>query len=66
MRKIKLLKTAERVNEGAGVKLYRAFGYYDTPLFDHFLLMDEFRNDNPEEKLAGFPWLHHREKETIT
>ncbi len=66
MRKIKLLKTAERVNEGAGVKLYRAFGYYDVPLFDPFLLMDDFRNDNPEDYLAGFPWHPHRGIETIT
>jgi redox-sensitive bicupin YhaK (pirin superfamily) len=52
--------------EGAGVKLERAFGFGHTKDFDPFLLLDDFRNDNPEDYLAGFPWHPHRGIETIT
>ena len=52
--------------EGAGVKLQRAFGFGKTKDFDPFLLLDDFRNDNPEDYLAGFPWHPHRGIETIT
>ena len=33
--------------EGAGVKLQRAFGFGKTKEFDPFLLLDDFRNENP-------------------
>jgi redox-sensitive bicupin YhaK (pirin superfamily) len=52
--------------EGAGVKLQRAFGFGETADFDPFLLLDDFRNDNPRDYLAGFPWHPHRGIETIT
>jgi len=52
--------------EGAGVKLQRAFGFGDTTAFDPFLLFDDFRNDNPNDYMAGFPWHPHRGIETIT
>ena len=52
--------------EGAGVRLHRAFGFGKTEAFDPFLLLDDFRNDNPEDFLAGFPWHPHRGIETIT
>jgi redox-sensitive bicupin YhaK (pirin superfamily) len=52
--------------EGAGVKLHRAFGFGDTGDFDPFLLLDDFRNDRPEDYRAGFPWHPHRGIETIT
>jgi quercetin 2,3-dioxygenase len=52
--------------EGAGVKLQRAFGFGNTTDFDPFLLLDDFRNDHPEDYLAGFPWHPHRGIETIT
>ena len=52
--------------EGAGVKLERAFGFGDTTEFDPFLLLDDFRNDNPDDYRAGFPWHPHRGIETIT
>ena len=52
--------------EGAGVKLRRAFGFGDTGEFDPFLLLDDFRNDRPDDYLAGFPWHPHRGIETIT
>ena len=52
--------------EGAGVKLQRAFGFGKTKDFDPFLLLDDFRNDRPEDYLKGFPWHPHRGIETIT
>jgi redox-sensitive bicupin YhaK (pirin superfamily) len=48
------------------VHLKRAFGYNEVPLFDPFLMMDDFRSDNPDHYLAGFPWHPHRGIETIT
>jgi redox-sensitive bicupin YhaK (pirin superfamily) len=52
--------------EGAGVRLKRAFGYHEVPLFDPFLLLDDFHSDNPADYLAGFPWHPHRGIETVT
>ena len=52
--------------EGAGVHLRRGFGFGDPKEFDPFLLFDDFRNDNPDEYLAGSPWHPHRGIETIT
>jgi redox-sensitive bicupin YhaK (pirin superfamily) len=52
--------------EGAGVSLNRAFGFYEVPLFDPFLLLDDFGSGNPDDYLAGFPWHPHRGIETIT
>jgi len=48
------------------VHLRRAFGFGNTTDFDPFLLLDDFRNDRPEDYLAGFPWHPHRGIETIT
>src|SRR5213594_1178091 len=52
--------------EGADAKLHRAFGFGDTGEFDPFLLLDDFRNDRPDDYRAGFPWHPHRGIETIT
>lgn len=52
--------------EGAGVHLKRAFGFSQPKLFDPFLLLDDFRNDQPANYLRGFPWHPHRGIETIT
>jgi redox-sensitive bicupin YhaK (pirin superfamily) len=52
--------------EGAGVHLKRAFGYFQVPQFDPFLMLDDFHTSNPAEYLAGFPWHPHRGIETIT
>jgi redox-sensitive bicupin YhaK (pirin superfamily) len=46
--------------------LERAFGFGNTKEFDPFLLFDDFRNNNPADYVAGFPWHPHRGIETIT
>ena len=66
LRPVKKIIQTKPTLEGAGVKLQRAFGFGQTKDFDPFLLLDDFRNDNPEDYLAGFPWHPHRGIETIT
>jgi redox-sensitive bicupin YhaK (pirin superfamily) len=66
IRPVKRLATSKPTREGAGVHLRRAFGFGNTTDFDPFLLLDDFRNDVPEDYLAGFPWHPHRGIETIT
>jgi redox-sensitive bicupin YhaK (pirin superfamily) len=66
IRPVKRLIKAKPTLEGAGVHLRRAFGFGNTSDFDPFLLLDDFRNENPEDYLAGFPWHPHRGIETIT
>ena len=66
IRPVKHVVQSKPTLEGAGVKLRRAFGFGDTSEYDPFLLFDDFRNDNPDEYLAGFPWHPHRGIETIT
>jgi len=66
VRPVKQVIHAKPTMEGAGVKLQRAFGFGSTTEFDPFLLLDDFRNENPGDYLAGFPWHPHRGIETIT
>ena len=66
IRPVKRLIKSKPTIEGAGVHLRRAFGFGNTTDFDPFLLLDDFRNDVPEDYLAGFPWHPHRGIETIT
>lgn len=66
IRPVKTQSGTRTTLEGAGVKLERVFGFGDTSLTDPFLMMDDFRNDSPEDYQAGFPWHPHRGIETIT
>ena len=66
IRPVKQVVESQPAMEGAGVRLRRAFGFGNTSDFDPFLLFDDFRNDNPDDYLAGFPWHPHRGIETIT
>jgi len=66
IRPVKRIIESKPTIEGAGVRLRRAFGFADTGEFDPFLLLDDFRNDRPEDYRAGFPWHPHRGIETIT
>ncbi len=65
-RKIDQILKSKPTIEGAGVHLKRAFGYSEAPLLDPFLLLDDFRSDDPEDYIAGFPWHPHRGIETVT
>jgi hypothetical protein len=66
IRPVKRLVKAKPTLEGAGVHLRRAFGFGETADVDPFLLLDDFRNERPDDYLAGFPWHPHRGIETIT
>jgi len=66
IRPVKHESVAVPAREGAGVHLHRVFGFGDPSLTDPFLMMDDFRNDDPAKYLKGFPWHPHRGIETIT
>lgn len=66
IRPVRRIVKAKPAIEGAGVHLRRAFGFGNTSDFDPFLLLDDFRNDVPDDYLAGFPWHPHRGIDTIT
>lgn len=65
-RPVKSESLAQPTMEGAGVHLHRVFGFGDTSETDPFLMMDDFRNDDPAKYERGFPWHPHRGIETIT
>lgn len=65
-RKIKKIFRSKQTIEGAGVHLKRAFGSSEVGQFDPFLLLDDFRSENPNHYNKGFPWHPHRGIETIT
>src|SRR6188472_4160504 len=66
VRPVKRIVQSKPTIEGAGVRLRRAFGFGETSETDPFLLFDDFRNDRPDDYLAGLPWHRHRGIETIT
>jgi len=65
-RSVEEILPARETIEGAGVHLRRAFGHQQVPRLDPFLLLDDFRSENPAEFVAGFPWHPHRGIETVT
>jgi redox-sensitive bicupin YhaK (pirin superfamily) len=65
-RRIRKVFRSKPTIEGAGVHLHRAFANSEVPMFDPFLLLDDFRADKPEDYISGFPWHPHRGIETIT
>ena len=54
------------VTEGAGVRVRRTIGTQYLSYLDPFLLLDDFRSDNPDDYIAGFPMHPHRGIETVT
>lgn len=65
-RAVRSITASVPVTEGAGVQLRRAVGFHSHQEYDPFLLLDDFRSDNPDEYRRGFPWHPHRGIETIT
>jgi len=66
VREVRFSAPSKPTIEGAGVHLRRAFGHGQQELFDPFLMLDDFRGEDPSQYEAGFPWHPHRGIETIT
>jgi len=65
-RSIERMFSGKPTLEGAGVRLKRVFGFGEVPLFDPFLMLDDFGASDPQDYVAGFPWHPHRGIETVT
>lgn len=65
-RSLRSVIPAQRTSDGAGVNLFRSIGTQPMPMVDPFLMLDEFRTDDPKDYLAGFPDHPHRGFETVT
>ena len=66
IRGIKQIIRGMDTSDGAGVKLKRILGSLELDHLDPFLLLDEFKNDDPKDYMAGFPDHPHRGMETVT
>lgn len=53
-------------SDGAGVRMTRIISSPEIGVIDPFLMLDEFRSDQPQDYLAGFPDHPHRGFETVT
>ena len=65
-RRVKRLVRGQETADGAGVRLTRVIGTHQMLQLDPFLLLDDFRSDNPDDYIGGFPPHPHRGFETVT
>jgi len=65
-RAVERLVRGVATSDGAGVRLTRVLTQDLQRRLDPFLMLDAFRNDNPEDYIGGFPDHPHRGFETVT
>ena len=65
-RKPVLVEQAQRVSDGAGVKIFRNIAFQQLHRFDPFLLLDELGSDDAADYIGGFPNHPHRGFQTFT
>lgn len=65
-REVERLQAGMPTSDGAGVRLLRVLTQELQRRLDPFLMLDEFRSDNPDDYIAGFPDHPHRGFQTVT
>ena len=65
-RKVERLVQGVQTSDGAGVRLTRVLTQQLQRRLDPVLMLDAFRNENPEDYIGGFPDHPHRGFETVT